>query len=604
MKLRIGLLLFMMTLLLNAAENAPHLGYVYPTGQSRGTTATILLGGQYFTPGTQVLIDGDGIKVLQVTPVPRFPNPDGKQRQYLQKYLIACESGTQPPELPADTSSWQKNKWWQKLDNLNQSERDIVIRDLYTKRNALQAAPAIQAQLLIDLEIAPDAEPGAREIRLYNNFGVSNPKVFYVDQYSHQRETELNAQGQLSELPNIENLPVILDGRIFPGESDRYQVSFNAGQSYEIALQGRFFQPFIGDAVPGHFQPIIEIITPQGQSIRFVDDEYFNPDPAFTFKPPVTGVYTVVVRDNLYRGRADFVYRLLLRPGQRQYPHAPAPFPELKVIPGRETIAINRKNQVIKNVLRTPGQTAEYLFNGQAGMSVVFDIAAREVASPLDAVMELYAPDGALLAASDDQSQELNIGPILQQFDPYIMITLPEDGVYKLKIFDRYNHGSSNHRYYLRFGLPKPDFQVYATTSSAVLIKGQSTKIKLKLQYQDNFKAPLTVRTIPPLTVTEKSAVIPAGATEHELEVFYQDKLKRPRLLYPELRVEAQVDNEPIIHNIIPADEYTQAFAHTHLLPAKRFVWLNDESKPNRLKSNTKTKKATTNNKPNRNLKK
>ncbi|MEI3003911.1 MAG: hypothetical protein V8T87_04730 [Victivallales bacterium] len=66
-----------------------------------------------------------------------------------------------------------------------------------------------------------------------------------------------------------------------------------------------YVMPFIGDGVPGHFQPVLEVVDAKGKSLAFADDNYFDPDPGALLDPADVR-YTLVVRDAPYRGH-EFV---------------------------------------------------------------------------------------------------------------------------------------------------------------------------------------------------------------------------------------------------------------------------------------------------------
>ena len=51
---------------------------------------------------------------------------------------------------------------------------------------------------------------------------------------------------------------------------------------------------------------------PNGEELAFDDDFRFHPDPVLHCEIPEDGRYVVEIRDALYRGREDFVYRIAL----------------------------------------------------------------------------------------------------------------------------------------------------------------------------------------------------------------------------------------------------------------------------------------------------
>lgn len=53
-------------------------------------------------------------------------------------------------------------------------------------------------------------------------------------------------------------------------------------------------------------------MTPRGKELRFVDDHRDSPDPVLTHTFAQDGEYFIAVRDNMFRGRPEFTYRLTL----------------------------------------------------------------------------------------------------------------------------------------------------------------------------------------------------------------------------------------------------------------------------------------------------
>jgi hypothetical protein len=102
-----------------------------------------------------------------------------------------------------------------------------------------------------------------------------------------------------------------LDGQIMPGETDAFRVRFAKGVRYSIKVSARELQPYVGDAVPGFFNPAVTVKTPDGKLVAKYDDTArFRPDPEFEFTPADSGVHVIEIHDVLYRGRADFVYAI------------------------------------------------------------------------------------------------------------------------------------------------------------------------------------------------------------------------------------------------------------------------------------------------------
>ena len=68
--------------------------------------------------------------------------------------------------------------------------------------------------------------------------------------------------------------------------------------------------PYLADTVPGWFQAAVALYDAKGNQVAFADHFRFNPDPVLSYTVPCDGAYLLEIRDALYRGREDFVYRV------------------------------------------------------------------------------------------------------------------------------------------------------------------------------------------------------------------------------------------------------------------------------------------------------
>lgn len=560
--------LLLAALALRAAD--PYLGYVYPCGAQAGSAARLLIGGQNLQGVNDGLVTGDDVSVTKVTVVPNFPRADSRQRKYLLEWIKGIREGSpkQPP-MPASTEGWRENAWWQKLDELDDMELRLVVKDLHTVPNALQASPSLRQLVIVDLKVGTKAATGERELRLFGRGGISAPKLFFVDAAPHVSEPDYRAPDDVpAATPRVAKIPSVLNGQILPGESDRFTVALQSGRDYSFVLSGRRLLPFIGDAVPGHFQAIMRLLDGAGREVAFADDEYFDPDPVLRFRCPAGGDYTLEVRDNLYRGREDFVYRIEVIPGQRPYLLAEQPWPKLPVLTEEQVrgqILEAATAQVVSAVIGQAGEGDRIRFMGQQGAVVVLDLAARRCASPLDAVMSISAPDGTTLAQVDDSAPPLNVGACLQQVDPYLLATLPADGVYEVRIRDTTGAGGSDYQYWLRLGPPQPAFRVYCTTSS--LGQAQYGALTFVAERLDGFQGPITLSSSE--LIFTKGNIIPADQDKVKLQLRCPAFHRYSRPWPASITAEASCAGQTLQAEVIPCEECTQAFAYSHLLPVK-----------------------------------
>ena len=186
------------------------------------------------------------------------------------------------------------------------------------------ACNSIANLVLVEVAIAPDAAPGPRQLTLTTLRGVSNPLVFHVGQLPEvsrkpMRTATLQVLGKeeqaLRKRPADEveqriTLPCTANGQIASGEVNRYRFEARKGQRLVFSTQARQLVPFIADAVPGWFQPVMAVYDAQGKEMAYCDDYRFKPDPVILFEVPKDGEYAFTISDAIYRGREDFVYRV------------------------------------------------------------------------------------------------------------------------------------------------------------------------------------------------------------------------------------------------------------------------------------------------------
>jgi len=82
-----------------------------------------------------------------------------------------------------------------------------------------------------------------------------------------------------------------------------------------------------------------------------------------------------------------------------------------------------------------PGEWDVFRFDGRAGQTVVAEVYARRLDSPLDSVLRLTDAAGKQLAFNDDSPDE-GAGLETHHADSRLMVTLPANGSYSVYIGD------------------------------------------------------------------------------------------------------------------------------------------------------------------------
>lgn len=555
-------------LLLPAMLSAAHIGFMMPAGGKQDSTVDVIIGGQAFWRVDKAQITGKGVTIEKVQFVPGIPNPDGKQRRYMHQVLrLYHKQKPNTVKFPETTEGWRKHPFFDRLYELTDCERDILYHFLFVPRNALQASPAIAGRAIVRFKIDKDAPTGEREFRLIARDGtLSNPLKFIIGSVTEIREDFFPYPPAVKSKPML-TVPCAVNGQIMPGETDQFRFKAVKGEVITFRTRARYFNAFIGDGVPGHFQPILEVFDSKNQCVAYADDYYFDPDPVLTFKVPENGEYTLKIRDALYRGREDFVYRIDVFSGKYNPPLPPPP--AIKDLPLKDMGSLKLSTPLqwpvmLKHTL-TSRNGNNYQVKFKKGEEAVLEIFARRLSLPPDTLIKVYSPDGKLLAHNDD-TERLKAGLVLHNTaDSLLYFTAPADGLYTVNVSDIAGACGSDYRYYLRIDRKRPRFAVYTVPSTLSLASGGVSKIKLIAERFDKYDGPIYLKILSPAKCKIiGSRMIPANCSQTEITVTAEYKRERP---VEQMAIEAYCKDFKT--RVIPGDEATQAFAYTHINPAK-----------------------------------
>jgi hypothetical protein len=158
------------------------------------------------------------------------------------------------------------------------------------------------AKLRVVLEVPADAPLGQHGLRLATTRGLSNLRSFCLDDLPPVQETETNRSKATAQAVPV---PCVVVGRADAEVSDYFKISVKAGQRVTFEMIGRR----LGSA----FDPQLTLFDKNGRDLPggFSNDApglQTDPRLSYTFKE--AGDYVVEIRDVMFRGGADFNYRL------------------------------------------------------------------------------------------------------------------------------------------------------------------------------------------------------------------------------------------------------------------------------------------------------
>ena len=599
----------------HAQPAPPHLGFVYPAGAQPGTKVTVQVGGQNLGGTAAALLSGGNAEIrvagYERPLTQREINDLREEAQRLQDKRAAARKEGQPAFTTADEA------------------RVAEIRQLLASRGNRQTTAAIADTVTLEISLPPGSPPGERELRLKTPGGLSNPLVFCIGQ-----PAEISAAAITSTTarpPRVSGkrgsdiaLPATINGQILPGEVDRYQFAARKGQRLTFVVRARALIPYLADAVPGWFQPTLAIRDERGRELAYSDDYRFAPDPVIACEIPADGTYLLEIKDALFRGREDFVYRI----AAGELPLITSVFPLGGAVDGRTSVELHGwnlpqdrlvvdaggrgagalllsvvregvfSNSVRFAVDRTPDRLApetdeddaapapvelpvilngrieragdedRFRFSGRAGDTIVAEVMARRLGSPLDSVLTLCDAAGRPLATNDD-AEDKAAGLLTHHADSQIIHRLPADGAYTLRIADAQRKGGVEYGYRLRLGPPQPGFELRVVPSSINVRAGGTVPVTVYALRRDGFTGEIALGLQDaPAGFAVSGGRIPPGADSVTLTLTAPPQ-PREETLPVRLAGRATINGAAVTRAAVPADDMMQAFAYHHLVPAR-----------------------------------
>lgn len=640
-------------------QRGMHIGYIYPAGGQQGTTFEAVIAGQFLAGVDRVFVSGSGVEAklrelvrpmtgkelndlrIQLDELMARRAVARKDFRALENFLsfrnaksLKVDPAARDKEIEALKQKYAGATW-----TAEDERRLAEIRQKIARAVRRPANPAISELVIAEITIAPNAPLGLREIRVGNPSTLSNPLVFHVGPLpefsepasktiTEQRSTVartavLRAPSEAEPEMQI-TVPAVVNGQILPGDVDRYRFAARKGQRLVIAASARQLIAYLADAVPGWFQATLAVYNAKGVELAYADDYRFSPDPVVFFEVPADGQYVVEIKDAIYRGREDFVYRITIGElpwitsifplggpaGQdtavelrgwnlplrtltvNNRDRAPGIYPLMVGEPPRQSNAVpfavdtlpecleNEPNDSAERAQRltlpiivngrsdSPGDVDVFAFEGRAGSTLVAEVMARRLDSPMDSILRLTDASGKELATNDDY-EDKGAGLVTHHADSYLSVTLPSDGVYHLVLRDAQGKGGTAYGYRLRLGPPRPDFALRVVPASLNLRAGVATPVTVYALRRDGFSGEITVTLKDaPADFRLGGNVIPAGQDQVRMTLTaYGPPESQPFTLQLEGR--ATIDGREVVHPVVPAEDMMQAFAYHHLVPAQ-----------------------------------
>jgi ribosomal protein L40E len=419
-------------------------------------------------------------------------------------------------------------------------------------------------------------------------------------------------------------VPCTMNGQVAPGEVNRYRFGASKGQRLVISTKARELVPYVADAVPGWFQAVLRLRDANGKELAYNDDFRFNPDPLIYFEVPEDGEYVLAINDALFRGRESFVYRITIgelpfvtsifplggragepvkiemngwnlekaamlpppkdaKPGNHllaatdgklvsnYVPFALDTLPECMEKEPNDDLPTAQKVTlpiIVNGRMDRPGDWDVFEVEGKAGETIVAEVYARRLGSPMDSFLKVTGADGKIIALNDDHYDAAS-GMNTDHADSYLIVKLPADGKYFIHLGDTRRQAGKEYAYRLRISHPQPDFVLRVIPSRICIPSKGSATVTVYAIRRDGFDGPIKL-SFKDLPAGLESPGATLAAKQEVVALTVKTSLTAMgKPVNIALVGTAKIEDREVVHDAVPAEDKMQAFLWRHLLPAE-----------------------------------
>jgi hypothetical protein len=516
-----------------ALAEPPVASYIFPAGGQRGTTVAIRVGGLYLNDSCNFELLGPGVlasKRIAAIQTIWFEGP-----------LLYPPLSQQPEVYPKDFSG--------------------------------------------SVRIDSSAVPDVRYWRVSTSQGTTALKKFVVGELPEIVEDEIDGD----PVPTPINLPVTINGRIFPREDvDIWTFPARAGDlvSCEVAAAR------IGSPLDAR----LEVRRADGRLVA----ENVNvpgPDAGLRFTAPSDSEYQLRICDAAFRGNQDYVYRLTVTKGpvlDAVYPlggrrnsqlelhltganlakdivrvKLPADAASWAVVRPRigertrAEIALETDDlpefveetavavpggahraalpAILNGRILHPGEADIWQVTAHKGDSYLLDLRAGRLGSLLDSVLTILDSKGKQLATCDDISAG--------QTDSQLAWKVSADGTYSIRVEDRLpSRGGPQYTYRLKIDRANrvADFQLKLAVNALNIERGAVATLPIAIERRGSFKGPvaLEIDGLPVGVAASGLQPVAGGKAEIRLKASRQAKVVTAAVV---VRGTAVVDGKTVV---------------------------------------------------------
>lgn len=405
------------------------------------------------------------------------------------------------------------------------------------------------------MEIAADAEPGLRQVRLVGPKTASSPRPFMVGTLPEVLETEPNEAGEQAAL--LPALPLVLNGSLAKsGDTDLFRIALKKGDCLVAAGESK--------RTAGPVNLALYVRDSAGRRLG-VETDVRKRDVLHTCTIPADGEYQLQlheVTNNMGSVDEAYHYRLLLttgpwldylvpaggprgqkvevlahgwnlggKPGpgtqasaveipkdapspllagisgaQNRVPFASGSLPEARETEPNDTTANAQPLAypiTVNGGFGKRGDPDQFQLTVKKGETLRFEVDARELDSFADPVLSIRDASGRELTSVDDAESSR---------DPRTVWTSPADGTYMVQLRDLAGTGRGGPQFFYRLSIApvEPELRLLARDATAIVKPGTKAELNVTVfqSYQPD-EVTLTVEGLPPGVTAAPAKVEP-----------------------------------------------------------------------------------------------
>ncbi|MCE2402874.1 hypothetical protein J4G08_18570 [Candidatus Poribacteria bacterium] len=279
------------------AQATPRLNSLFPAGAQTGKNVEVKIQGSDLDGAHTLIVEGDpGITGTLNT---GGGDVDETHKPVFETNCGQCHELRSPSNRSMTATQWEAVVQRMVRDKGAEISDDDQTKIVHYLKSAARASGGMTAELVI----APDAPIGVREIRIVGKNGASTAWPFEITDVPDTVEIESN---NLAESATTIELPIIINGVVSSGGDEDF-FTFQGTKGDRCVFNVKAYR--YNNISQQFFNPTISLFDAQGKELAR-SNGFYSLDPLIDFTLPEDGAYFLRIRDLLYRGNPDSVYRL------------------------------------------------------------------------------------------------------------------------------------------------------------------------------------------------------------------------------------------------------------------------------------------------------